>query len=142
MAPRIPSDEKIFTCDRGGELRLSLLSPAVVMIRHVGYLDATVLPPFRNAIDPIVQGGDIRYVFHDAWEFERYDTAYRVGMTEWARDARPYIVMMRAVIRSKVVAMGAAVANLALGGWLAIDSDRSVFDAAVDQAVAVTSRAR
>jgi hypothetical protein len=84
-----------------------------------------------RALDRLLQPRAWIDLFIDAEELVRYDSGVRVAMTEWVSENRSSLHSVHALVKSKIVAMGAAVANLALGGFVTIHRDRTSFERAI-----------
>lgn len=55
-------------------------------------------------------------IFFDFWHMPNYDSELRTEWTRWLLSQRPRLDGIQIVARSKIVAMGVLVANVALGG--------------------------
>ena len=64
-------------------------------------------------------------IFFDFTDAPGYDSGLRVFWTQWLRSHLSSITKMHIVVRSKMVAMGVSVANLALGGIIQTHSQRA-----------------
>ncbi len=62
-------------------------------------------------------GGKI-YIFHDWMEMTGYDSKTRYKMTTWSAEHRASFEEVHLAVRSRIVAMGVQVANIALGGFM------------------------
>lgn len=60
-----------------------------------------------------------------------YDSAFRVIEQEWIIKNRASLEPIHVLVSSKIVAMGVAVANLAMGGLMTSYSTRASFDSVV-----------
>jgi hypothetical protein len=67
----------------------------------------------------------------DFWEMPTYDSKLRIDLTGWAADNRANVEQVHLAAKSKVVQMGAAIANIALSGLITIYSDRGSFESAL-----------
>jgi hypothetical protein len=75
------------------------------------------------------------YIFNDWWEMKSYDTKARMELTAWAQRIRPRLLGVHLLVRSKLVAMGVSVANIALGSFLLAHAERPDFEAALKRAM-------
>lgn len=64
-------------------------------------------------------------VFYDFGDMPGYDSGLRVSWTQWLKAHLGSIVRIHIVVRSKIVAMGVSVANLALGGVIQTHTQRA-----------------
>lgn len=110
---------------------MSVPAATVVGVRVVGYLDTPLVPYTMQKTDELTARGVKPTVFNDWWEMTGYDSEARIRLTEWTRSnlALGKTWPSHVLMRSKIVAMGVTVANMALGGALVVHSDRAVFDA-------------
>jgi hypothetical protein len=70
-------------------------------------------------------------ILFDLEKMQNYDTELRATLTDWCLRHRKSISAMHLYARSKVVMMGARVANLVLGGLMQIHGERTSFDPVV-----------
>ena len=64
-------------------------------------------------------------VFYDFGEMPGYDSGLRVSWTKWLKAHLHSVVRIHIVVKSKIVAMGVSVANLALGGVIQTHTQRA-----------------
>lgn len=64
-------------------------------------------------------GGEL-YIFHDWMEMTGYDTKTRYRLTKWSVARRDNYEEVHLAVRSRIVAMGVQVANIALGGFMRV----------------------
>jgi hypothetical protein len=69
-------------------------------------------------------------VFNDTERMPTYDTGFRQALTEWSDSKKGRLTMIHILTRSKVVAMGASVSNMLLGGNIKMYASRAPFEAA------------
>lgn len=77
--------------------------------------DRLLSPQMTRRADTLVTKGGIRFFF-DFWQMPTYDSEMRTEWTAFLVKHRARIAEIHVVARSKLVAMGVSVANLALGG--------------------------
>lgn len=116
---------------RRGRLGLWVPCPTLLVIaidRH-GHAEfaSQILAAYRT-LDP----KSPLYVFADLGSMTNYDTGLRTELTAGFLPDRPRIAAFHVLLRSKIVAMGVTVANLALGGFVDIYDDQPRFKAALD----------
>jgi hypothetical protein len=75
------------------------------------------------------------YVFAELDRMTNYDTGLRTDLTAGFLPDRARIAAFHVLLRSKIVAMGVSVANLALGGFVDIYDDPPRFKTALDAAL-------
>jgi hypothetical protein len=118
-----------------GEMRLWVPAPHIVFCTMIGHGQASVMDAFAAAAPPAPESRT-QYLLYDLWELENYESALRQRMTRWVLDRRPRVVALHCLLRSRIVAMGVAVANLALGGIITSHTTRAPFQAAFERALA------
>jgi hypothetical protein len=69
-------------------------------------------------------------VFNDTERMPTYDTGFRQALTEWSDSKRGRLKTIHILTRSKVVAMGASVSNMLLGGNIKMYASRTPFETA------------
>jgi hypothetical protein len=69
-------------------------------------------------------------VFNDTERMSGMEPGFRNLLTEWSDSKKPHLRTIHILSVSKVVAMGAAVANMLLGGNVKMYSARAAFEAA------------
>jgi hypothetical protein len=72
-------------------------------------------------------GGKV-YVFHDWMELTGYDSRTRVRLTAWSAAHRNDYQEVHLAVRSRIVAMGVQVANIALGGFMRAHSGTAALE--------------
>lgn len=63
-------------------------------------------------------GGSKHYIFHDWMELTGYESRTRLRLTTWSAARRHTFEEVHLAIKSRIVAMGVQVANIALGGFM------------------------
>jgi hypothetical protein len=117
-----------------GEATVELFPPDVVLLTLRGHWENAILSQLVRELGRVMPPREQVDFFIDAELLAGYDTEVRVGMTEWVIKNRPSIRSFHGLVRSKIVAMGASVANLALGGFLKIHTDPHEFQIAFEAA--------
>jgi hypothetical protein len=77
--------------------------------------DRLLAPLMTRRADAVLARGRIT-LFFDFWTMPTYDSEMRTEWTSWLVSHRARLDGLHVVARSKLVAMGVSVANLALGG--------------------------
>lgn len=110
-----------------GRLALWVAEPGFLIFQLIGHGD-------KSFVEPIVMGfsrslGHMRPVqmFVDAELMTSYDSELRTEVTAALREQPSSIESLHIVVRSKIVAMGVSVANLALGGIMTIYNEPQRF---------------
>lgn len=131
---KLPTGEDSWSSGRG-ELRISLPGPTIVLVRFIGHLEASLVLHVKAPTDRLMAKGTMPAVFNDWWEMTGYDSDARIQLTEWTLKNRKRMSAAHVLTQSKIVAMGVTVANLGLGGSLAVYTDRVKFEAALQSCV-------
>jgi hypothetical protein len=102
-------------------------APRVALLTMQGHARAEHVPAGIAQLTRIVKGDPDFDYFYDLWDLQGYDSPVRVDFTNFHRKFG--LRSLHALTRSRVVAMGVAVANLALGNRITVHSGRESFDA-------------
>jgi hypothetical protein len=107
-------------------------APGVFVGQIVGHYSETMLRVYLRAMDEALAGREPMFGFHDWQEMTSYETVCRTTMTEWVRARRSRLAAQQILVRSRIVAMGVATANLLLGGNAIVShTDRAVFERSI-----------
>lgn len=118
-----------------GTLELWMASEDVVVERFEGHASIEFVDPILDFLEAVIARGIRPRVFDD-WELATsYDTAVRNRMTAWTLKHRKEIAQTHILVRSRLLAMGVTVANLAVGGSLRVYSSRDAFERALYEAL-------
>jgi hypothetical protein len=95
-----------------GELRLWLAAPTVLVFKYRGYSDAGYLPFIDRVYERTLARveGQIA-VFADCELQTGYDTEFRRGIVAWSKGIVPFPAPYCLYVKSRLVAMGIAVAR-------------------------------
>ncbi|MDC3952901.1 hypothetical protein [Polyangium jinanense] len=122
---------------------LLMTSPAhgVFFTRVSGHADLDCALHVMRAFDRLaaLTLGDIE-VFHDWEHVTGYDSIVRQEFVRWAQE-HPKQGEAHILVKSRIVAMGVSVANVALGGRLKAYADRPKFERARTETIASKRRA-
>jgi hypothetical protein len=108
-----------------GTTRVWVLAPTVYVTvasghmqeEHAEFLEAYGAERIRRSPGKL-------HVFHDWLEMTGYDSRCRQRLTSWSVARRDAYQEVHLALRSKLVAMGVQVANLALGGLMRVHTSR------------------
>jgi hypothetical protein len=118
-----------------GEITFWVLPPNSMIVQLNGHLEVGASAPFIAAATRAVENEKVRYIFFDADKTTSYETKVRLDLTDWVKRMKPNIQPIEAFIRSKIVAMGATVASMALGGFVKVSASRSAFERSIERAL-------
>lgn len=111
-----------------GTLSLNWARTGVVhfMITGPGHGDYAA-PIMRRWDGAARQSGKIILLL-DFWDMPTYDSKLRIDLTGWARNHYSQVERVHLTARSKIVIMGATLANIALDGIITIHHQRAPFN--------------
>lgn len=112
-------------------MRLDWTRQGVMRQIVVGHGQAEFGPVVLKRWDAVLQHGGKIVMLLDYWDMATYDSDLRVAQTGWARRNLEKVESLHMLSRSRLVAMGISVVNLALGGIVTSHTARGTFDAEV-----------
>jgi len=102
-----------------GTLRAWALAPNVFATQGHGHMTDEHCAFIEDYGEARIREHDGKlYVFHDWMELTGYDTKTRLRLTAWAVAHRNAYEEVHIAARSRIIAMGVQVANIALGGFM------------------------
>jgi hypothetical protein len=107
-------------------IRISSPANGIVQVVMKGHARSEHVPSALAQLAHIVKGNAGFNYFYDLWDLHVYDSPVRIDMTNYHRTVG--LRSLHTLTRSRVVAMGIAVANLALGNRITVHSSRESFD--------------
>jgi len=116
-----------------GELSIWAPSATLVLARMTGFGEARFVEPILEHFDKASAGGARVHLFVDFEHLDNYESGLRTRGTAYFVQRRASIASLHMLARSRLVAMGVAVANLALDGIMTFHSTRGPFNAALDR---------
>jgi len=123
---RLSSDAYVITITRP--------RPHVELLRAEGRASAEVADAILDHREKILSECGRIAIFDDLEHASGYDSNVRTRLTSWTSKHRPQITTFHILTGSRIVAMGVAVANVALGGSIKAHLKRADFEAALRQA--------
>lgn len=126
-----------------GELRIYALGRTAYGTEFSGHLEDAHVDLFLAYSEERIElaSGKLT-VFHDWLDMTGYDSSCRKRITDWTVKHLDAYAAVHVLLRSKLVAMGVQVANLALGGLVKTHKTRASLEAAVRAAVPQEPAAR
>jgi len=118
-----------------GRLALWVVPPGFLVFQLVGHGEKSFIGPILSGFERALGHGALVQMFVDAELMSSYDTALRTEVTAAFLPKRQRIGSLHIVVRSKIVAMGVSVANLALGGLMTIYRDPGALHAALSSSI-------
>lgn len=106
-------------------------APAILVVALQNHGEASFVEPVVDAYRSMQAEGHI-HLFFDAEHLTNYDSPLRAGLTTAFLPDRHRLEGFHVLLRSKIVAMGVSVANLALGGIVSVTNHRQTFRTALD----------
>jgi len=123
--------------DDDGAVHASEPEPGVLHYVVEGRLSTELV---RRFIDFAEQSpSDTMRFFHDWWEVDGYDNQARYALTSWTLKHRKRIQSADILTRSKIVKMGVAVGNIALGGLAKLHDNPASFREALTSVTGKTT---
>jgi hypothetical protein len=105
--------------------------PQVLVISFQGHGDAELTAPAVAAYETLDHSGLV-HLFVDAENLVNYDSRLRTDLTARFFPDRERFGAFKVLVKSKIVAMGASVANLALGGIIDILNGPETFKSGLE----------
>jgi hypothetical protein len=124
---RTPSVVPLVHHSERGELRVWLAAPLVMVVKYIGYTDSSHVAFAESAFDATLGRRTEVHLYVDCGEQTGHDAAFRDGSLTWARRIRLQTQTYCVLVRSRIVALGVAVANMQIGGPAIAMSDRNAF---------------
>lgn len=118
-----------------GRLALWTLDQGILVFQIVGHGDKSFVAPIVAGFDRSLRHG-LSQMFVDVELMTSYDTELRTEVTAAMARERKRIGCLHILVRSKIVAMGVSVANLALGGLMTIHGSAPPFHHALQAGLA------
>jgi hypothetical protein len=124
-----PSAGRLFE-DDAGRARVWLEKPTVLAWVIDGRGTVDIARKVVAELDRLAPTKGEFLVFNDTERMATYDPGFRNVLTEWSDSKRGRLLTIHILTGSKFVAMGAAVANMMLGGNIKMYASRAAFEAA------------
>jgi hypothetical protein len=118
-----------------GELEIYRLRAHVVCLRMIGNVEQPAAKVIESTLAAAFKGGKRLQTFWELGELVSYHSDVRIYSTNVLLANRSQLESLHTYSTSKVVAMGIAVANLALGGIITAHKTRDSFDQALRRAI-------
>lgn len=124
-----------------GTIEIYFLSPEVVLQTATGSAELAHAQAIASTLQAAIDAGKRIVIFDDFSGLEGYTSQARIELTAWTRKNLSKIGGIHILVQSKLVAMGVAVANIALGN-VSSYTNRAAFEAAITRALATTPQPR
>ncbi|UJR85395.1 hypothetical protein [Sandaracinus amylolyticus] len=121
-----------WSTERGG-LRAERLGRQLLVFRARGHLAADLVELFERQVTAMFDDG-APHVFFDGTEMSGYDSEFRLRIAKYLVSVRDRAQSLNVYTPHRMVAMGAAVVNVAVGGVLSVFDERASFERALEQA--------
>jgi len=113
-----------------GTASMWVLSPSVYVTSVDGHMEESHAELFARFGHDRIEGSPGKlHVFHDWIDMTGYDSRCRQRLTAWSVARLGAYAEVHLAVRSRIVAMGVQVANIALRGLLRAHGDRSTLEA-------------
>jgi hypothetical protein len=139
MVKRIDHPDHVveFSNERGCVMVMPF-SRGVLLTAFCGHVDESLAHPVAQEVDLAIVRGRCTHLFFDSDGMTGYATELRTGLTDVVKRRAPKSVNV--LVRSRIVAMGVSIANLALGGLVKSFSDDERFDDALAKVAGESAR--
>jgi hypothetical protein len=108
-----------------GTLRLLWSDAGAVEITVRDHGGEDLVDIVTQRMEQVLSRGGRIVLFFDLGDMRSYDSVMRVRWTDWVKEHIRQVVSLDVIARSKLVTMGVAVANLALGGIIKVHNGRA-----------------
>jgi len=112
-------------------------APTLLVLHVVGHGLGDFATPINDEFDRTAAGGARVHVFIDLERMPGYDSPLRIRCTEHFRERLQCFEGFHIFVPSRVVALGVAVANVALRGIVTVHATRPPFTRALDNQLAL-----
>ncbi len=126
--------------DARGEVEVLRLRASIAYIRMVGVAGEPAGQLIERLFAKEFAGQPRLHTFWDLRDLQNYHSEVRIRSTNALLAVRPRLQSVHAFSRSRLVAMGVSVANLAIGGIAKTHTSAESFDAALDEIMRLESR--
>jgi hypothetical protein len=118
---------------RASTARLEWPRPALAVLQIVGHGHGELAAPILRRWDEGLRKSERLTLLCDFWEMPGYESSLRLALTDWSVEHRARLEPIHVLTRSRLVSMGVAVANLALGGLIKVYTLRTNYDLALQK---------
>ena len=116
-----------------GTFRTERPIPDILIFRATGHLEASFVDLFAHVVDEAI--AETRpHLFWDGEAMTGYDSAFRKRIGDHCVKVRDDVAAMNVYTPNRMVAMGASVINVWLGGFFTIIKTRDAFEQALERA--------
>jgi hypothetical protein len=124
--------------DSRGSCSIARVSPNVLLMVIKGAVSAALSDQFCPALERELAAGGKSHTFWDAESLHHYDSTLRIECTRVIRENWNRVESLHVLVRSPLVRMGVAVANLALESRIQSYAERVRWQAKLDATRNVT----
>lgn len=110
-----------------GSVYLSEPGPGVFLVRCTGHITAEVANAMLAYRRKATLAGRPMHIFDDTWEATGYDSEVRFILTNWGKAHSHLVKSHQLLLRSKLIAMAVAVANIPLRSRIVPMASREEF---------------
>lgn len=140
--PRPPSLSKrvledgtdVWTTERG-EVRAAVRAPGVVVLEVIGHSDERTYPLMIAKVEQEIAAGRQVSWFGDYERMTSFDPGVRALLAKFTKDNRKHFAVIGILLRSRLVALGVAVANVMVGGFIKVFTARRAYERALGESV-------
>ena len=110
-----------------GTVVFSEPAPGVLVVRIVGHVTIEAANAAISLRRKALRATPAIHLFDHAWDATGYDSEVRLTLTAWAKENADRIESHHLLLRSKILAMGVSVANIALRNRLTVHTSEESF---------------
>ncbi|MEO7108947.1 MAG: hypothetical protein ABI183_00800 [Polyangiaceae bacterium] len=110
--------------DARGSMRIDRVSRNAIVIEPKGHLEAGFVELFEIAVDDAITDGK-PHLFWDGTAMTGYDSAFRLRLGKYCVRVKHQVASMNVFTPQPMVAMGASVINIWLGGFFTMHKTRN-----------------
>jgi hypothetical protein len=111
-----------------GEVEYRVVAPCVVLLKFTGHMEPSVVSRIRDSVAVVAEPGKQVDLFFDTEAMTGYHPRFREQMTAWHAALKPQTRSANVLVKSKLISMAIAVANLVTGGILKSFAERGAFE--------------
>lgn len=131
MEPRADLSPALELVTDRGRLSIREVAPGVVLTVFAGHGSIEVAEALIGYFERVIERHGGIVIFDDWDEAKGYDSEVRFRLTEWTKANFDVLRATTVLVRSKILAMGLSVANLALRRPVTVLHDRKAFERAL-----------
>lgn len=130
----LPDGMEVWTTERG-EVRAAVRAPGVVVLEVIGHSDHRTYPLMIAKVEEEIAAGREVSWFGDYERMTSFDPDVRAELAKFTKTHRKHFTVVGILLRSRLVALGVAVANVMVGGFIRVFTTRSAYERALEERI-------